>query len=77
MNSKQVFPGLLLLFLAIRICHADIISKVLQNGHSGYEGCEDTYIIVKKGFTGDTADYLLWHDNFSTDSMLTIANRPS
>ncbi len=74
MNSKKVFPGLLLLFLAIQICHADIKTKVLQNGRDGYSGCEDTYIRVKKGFTGDTADYSLWHDNFSSEPVLTLAN---
>ncbi len=54
--------------------YAEEVTKVFQNGFEGYAGCEDTHIEVIKGFTGDTSNYQKWHDNFSEEKILNIAN---
>ncbi len=74
MDCKRLFFCVLLFLLVIQTAHTDVITKVFQNGKEGYNGCEDTHILVRKGITGDTADYTDWHENFSKEVQLNIAN---
>jgi hypothetical protein len=74
MNFRDLFLKVFLLLCVAQFAHADIVTKILQNGLDGYSGCEDTYIRVQKGISGDTADYLYWHDNFSSDPIVILAN---
>ena len=74
MDNKRIFICLVLFFLMAHTTNADIKTIVLQNGNNEYSGCEDTHIIIIKGFSGDTADYTMWHDNFNKNEVLNIAN---
>ncbi len=51
MDCKRMFFCVLFSLLVVQTAHTDVIIKVFQNGKEGYNGCEDTHILV-----GDTAD---------------------
>ena len=42
-TNKVVCLSLLLVFITISLTFADPVTKVLQNGKDGYEGCKDSY----------------------------------